>query len=94
VKTPIKLVPGQMYNVVGTTTPKGKRARKTAGFIEKGDAIGVEFFLKLRFLGIDADDPDDDFYLFSCEWEEEGQQVARIERFGEQIMRNTKITEV
>jgi len=93
-KTPIKLVPGRMYNMAGTTNPKGKRARKTKGFIEKGEAMGVDFLLELRFLGIDANDPDNDFYLFSCEWEENGQQVARIERFSEQMMRQATITDV
>jgi hypothetical protein len=93
-KTPNKLIPGRMYNVVGTTNPKRKQAGKTNGFIEKGDAMGVDFLLELRFLGIEANDRDNDFYLFSCEWEEDGQQVARIERFGEQTMRQATITEV
>jgi hypothetical protein len=56
--------------------------------------MGVDFLLELRFLGIDADDPDNDFHLFSCEWEEDGQGVARIERFSEKMMRQATITEV
>jgi hypothetical protein len=86
-----KLKPGEWYHLMGGTNPAGKRT-KNSRYTEKGEAIGIEFYGAYRFLGIDAEDAEDDFYLFSEEWKENGQRIARINRFNVATMKATTIT--
>jgi hypothetical protein len=81
---------GKIFNVNGDVT--GSDSRTGPRWLrEENEAHGIHIYMDIRFLGIDADEPDEIVGLFSCEWEEDGFPTCRIMQFSDDVMARLSI---
>ncbi len=88
---------GKMFYIEGHSDTLKKNLRNLVRFPASklrrlGDASGFYFVLdNTRFLGIDADEPDEIVWLFCCVWTEDGFPCCRIMRITDGVMAKASI---
>jgi hypothetical protein len=83
---------GEVFSVIGNVTRGSKLAHiEELKLRQPGEARGITVDLDIRFLGIDADEPDEIVWLFAANWIEDGFPCVRIERFPDKIMAGLKV---
>lgn len=88
---------GKVFRLHGHRATKAERdaaAKKSTSLREAGEAFGVVFDTRARFLGIDADNRDEVVWMFAEEWLEDGFPTSRVTRYRDAVLAEAYIQEV